>query len=172
MNFVADFDINGLIDFVWVFENLKKDGKKLTSMENKWKADDTMENKWKVNNCGLLDTMESNFDDLDFSNATDISNNSKGILRLYIYNESTKKYRYEYYFVKILKNRYFGTSHHHTFKMEVLQVLKGNYRQVGDIINKNGKMLYKNYFEIKKANAYYRYIKHTKKFENLMASCV
>ena len=104
--------------------------------------------------------------------STDISNNSKGILRLYIYNESTKKYRYEYYFVKILKNRYFGTSHHHTFKMEVLQVLKGNYRQVGDIINKNGKMLYKNYFEIKKANAYYRYIKHTKKFENLMASCV
>ena len=161
---MADFDINGLIDFVWVFENLKKDGKKLTSMEKKWKADDTMENKWKVNNCGLLDTMESNFDDLDFSNATDISNNSKGILRLYIYNESTKKYRYEYYFVKILKNRYFGTSHHHTFKMEVLQV--------GDIINKNGKMLYKNYFEIKKANAYYRYIKHTKKFENLMASCV
>ena len=163
------FDINGLIDFVWVFENLKK----IDKYEKKWKAKGKkMENKWKVNSCGLLDTMESNFDDLDFSNATDISNNSKGILRLYIYNESTKKYRYEYYFVKILKNRYFGTSHHHTFKMEVLQVLKGNYRQVGDIINKNGKMLYKNYFEIKKANAYYRYIKHTKKFENLMASCV
>ena len=133
-----------------------------------------MESKWKVNSRGLLDTalMESNFDELDYNNSNDIANNSKGILRLYVYNTTEKSYRYEYYFIKVIKNKYFGNLCNHTFKMEVLQVLKGNYRQVGDIINKNGKMLYKNYFEIRKANTFYRNIKHSKKYENLMASCV
>lgn len=128
-----------------------------------------MENKWKVNSCGLLDDelMESNFDELQFGNSSDISNNSIGILRLYIYNENTKKYRYEYYFVKVVANRYFGTSHHHTFRLEILQVLNGNFKKVGDIINKNGKLLYKNYFEIQKASYFYRNIKHKKKYENL-----
>ena len=34
MNFVADFDINGFIDFVWVFENLKK----IDTYGKKWKV--------------------------------------------------------------------------------------------------------------------------------------
>ena len=131
-----------------------------------------MESKWKVNSRGLLDlgTMESNFDELEFGNSNDISNNSKGILRLYIYNDNTKQYRYEYYFVKIIANRYFGVSHHHTFRLEILQVLNGNFKKVGDIINKNGKLLYKNYFEIKKASYFYRDIKHKKRYENLAIS--
>ena len=61
-----------------------------------------MENKWKVNSRGLLDTalMESNFDELDYNNSNDIANNSKGILRLYVYNTTEKSYRYEYYYSK------------------------------------------------------------------------
>lgn len=133
-----------------------------------------MESKWKVNSRGLLDTalMESNFDELDYNNSNDIANNSKGILRLYVYNTTEKSYRYEYYFIKVIKNKYFGNLCNHTFKMEVLQVLKGNHRQVGDIITKNGKILYHNYFEIRKANTFCRNCKHKQKYQKIMAMSV
>lgn len=131
-----------------------------------------MESKWKVNKRGFLDDelLKENFDDLNFENACDIANNSKGILRLYVYNITEKSYRYEYYFIKVVKNSYFGNKCNHTFKMQVLQVLKGNHRQVGDIITKNGRILYHNYFEIRKANKYCRYSKHKQK-RNFLSIC-
>ena len=69
-----------------------------------------MESKWKVNKRGFLDSglLNENFDDLNFENATDLANGSKGILRLYVYNITEKSYRYEYYFIKVVKNSYFG----------------------------------------------------------------
>ena len=86
---------------LWEFKTPKK-------MEKNWKCR-KMESKWKVNSRGLLDTalMESNFDELDYNNSNDIANNSKGILRLYVYNTTEKSYRYEYYFIKVIKNKYF-----------------------------------------------------------------
>ena len=133
-----------------------------------------MESKWKVNIHGVLDDelLTENFDELNYSNAKDIANNSKGILRLYVYNITTKSYRYEYYFVKVVKNGYFGEKHNHTFKLEVLQVLNGKHRNVGDIINKNGKVLYHNYFEIRRANVYNRNCKHKQKYQFLVQKCV
>lgn len=136
-----------------------------------------MESKWKVNKMGFLDSglLNENFDDLNFENADDIANNSKGILRLYVYNITEKSYRYEYYFIKVVKNSYFGNKCNHTFKMEVLQVLKGNHRKVGDIITKNGRILYHNYFEIRKASKYNRFSKHNQKYNFMqknMATCV
>ena len=156
-----------MLDLIlWEFKTPKK-------MEKNWKCR-KMESKWKVNSRGLLDTalMESNFDELDYNNSNDIANNSKGILRLYVYNTTEKSYRYEYYFIKVIKNKYFGNLCNHTFKMEVLQVLKGNHRQVGDIITKNGKILYHNYFEIRKANVFCRNCKHKQKYQKIMAMSV
>lgn len=125
-----------------------------------------MEKKWKVNKCGLLDSGLLNgtdYEKLDFENADDLANGSKGIMRLYVYNMEKKEYRYEYYFVKIVKNGYYGKLCNHTFKMQILQVLNGKHRQVGDIITKNGKILYHNYFEIRKATTYNRSCKHRQK---------
>lgn len=51
-----------------------------------------MESKWKVNKRGFLDNelLKENFDELNYENATDLANGSKGILRLYVYNITKK----------------------------------------------------------------------------------
>lgn len=104
------------------------------------------------------------FEKLSYNNADDIANGSKGIFRLYVYNKTTKKYRYEYYLCKIVANRYLGKLCNHNFKLEVVQVLNGTNKFVGDIISRNGKQLYTNYYEIRKANSYCRYYKHKQKY--------
>ena len=40
---------------------------------------------------GKIDNSGVDFDNLDYTNADDIANGSKGIFRLYIYNKTTKK---------------------------------------------------------------------------------
>lgn len=59
-----------------------------------------MEIKLQLN--GKIDNSGVDFDNLDYTNADDIANGSKGIFRLYIYNKTTKKWRYEYYLCKYL----------------------------------------------------------------------
>ena len=104
-----------------------------------------------------------NLQDLNYNNAVDIANGSIGILRYMIYNKEQKKYRYEYYKVKVVGNKYFGTLLNHTFRVEVLEVLNGTKRFVGDIITRNGKQLYKNYHETRQASYYCRNEKHRQK---------
>ena len=98
-------------------------------------------------------------ENLDFSNAYDIANGSKGIIRLYVSNLHT----YEYYECKVIKNYYMGEHFIHNFKLKVINVLKGNNKNVGDIISRNGKQLYNNYHETKKANWFCRDTKHKQK---------
>lgn len=121
-----------------------------------------MEIKLQLN--GKIDDSGVDFDNLDYTNADDIANGSKGIFRLYIYNKTTKKWRYEYYLCKVIENTYLGKLCNHNFKLEIVQVLNGNKKVVGDIISRNGKQLYKNYYEIRKANKYCRFYKHKQKY--------
>lgn len=100
-----------------------------------------------------------NLEDLDFHNADDIANGSKGIYRLYI----TKQHKYEYYLCEVIKNNYIGKCNHN-FKLKVMEILNGNRKNVGDIISKNGKQLYRNYHELRKANKFCRYSKHKQKY--------
>lgn len=121
--------------------------------------------------CNRIVNKNIDFEKLDFTMASDIANGSIGILKMMIYNKTEKKYRYEYYLCKIIKNFYTrrnGKYNNHFFKLEIMQRLNGTNKNVGDIVSRSGKDLYKNYYETKKANSYCRYAKHRNRSKLLL----
>lgn len=102
--------------------------------------------------------------ELNYRNADDIANGSKGIYRLYVYNHTKREYRYEYYLCRVVQNKYLG---YHQFSLKVEKVLNGTKKVVGNIINTNGRQLYRNYYEMEKAKEYCRYCKHIEKMKML-----
>lgn len=110
------------------------------------------------------------FENLDFDNTNDIGMNSVGVLRLCIFNGSFRNARfshYEYYLVKVTNENYTKntdfisyTSIKHRFSLEVIQVISGTEKKVGDKFTKRGKNLYGNYHEIEHSSEEYLSLKH------------
>lgn len=110
------------------------------------------------------------FENLDFDNTNDIGMNSVGVLRLCIFNGSFRNARfshYEYYLVKVTNENYTKntdfisyTSIKHRFSLEVIQVISGTEKKVGDKFTKRGKNLYGNYHEIEHSSKEYLSLKH------------
>ena len=118
----------------------------------------------------IINKQDINYEKIDFQNAEDIANGSLGVVRVCVYNTTIKKYRYEYYLCKVIKNNYIvkkGQYNHHFFRLEVVQVLNGKKKNVGDIFTRNGKQLYKNYHELRQAKYVCRNAKHKQKFDIL-----
>ena len=111
-----------------------------------------------------------NFENLDFDNTNDIGMNSVGVLRLCIFNGSFRNARfsrYEYYLVKVTNENYTKntdfisyTSIKHRFSLDVIQVISGTEKKVGDKFTKRGKNLYGNYHEIEHSSKEYLSLKH------------
>lgn len=114
-----------------------------------------------------------NFENLDFSNTNDIGRGSYGILRLCIFTGSFRNAKfshYEYYLVKVINDTYKQTtdfctylSTKHRFTLEVVQVISGNEKKIGDKFVKRGKNLYGNYHELIKADIEELVYKHDRK---------
>lgn len=98
----------------------------------------------------------------NYGNSSDIAEGSEGILRVPIFSGSYLHAKYEgeeYYRVRIYSSGGYDERNHHTFRVEVLEVLEGN-KKVGSKFGKRGKNLYPNYYEIKKASEEARNSKH------------
>lgn len=103
-----------------------------------------------------------NYKELNYGNSSDIAEGSEGILKVPVFSGSWRNAKYEgdeYYRVRIYSSGRYDERNHHTFRVEVLEVLEGR-KKVGSKFSKRGKNLYPNYYELKEASEEARNSKH------------
>lgn len=90
--------------------------------------------------------------DFKVSNTGNLAEGCTGILQLPIFTGSFKNAKFdhnEYYKINVIDSSYSENDNNkHWFKCEVVEVLEGDNKKVGDIFRKQGKNFYSNFMQL------------------------